>query len=95
MNYDNTKPSIVYPKRVNDHCVSYESGYQEFQVFQYFGSGSFRMGSGSPALGVVCEGKVNGSGKEFTAGDSFLIEQWVDVETEAANVVICCENPSS
>ena len=77
---------------MNDYCRKYESGYQEFQVLQYTGNGDVRIGVNGAGLGVVCEGKVNWNGNEFVAGDSFLVEDSIDVGFQEANLMFCCGN---
>lgn len=95
MNYENNEPCIVHPKSINENCICYDSGYEEFQVFRYFGTGNVRIGNLGIGLGVVCEGKVCVQGVEFGPGSSFMVRDFVDAEIESGDVVICCENKLS
>lgn len=88
-------PSIVYAERMNENCWKYESGYQEFQVLRFCGNGDVRIATNGTGLGVVCEGKVSWDGNEFVAGDSILIEDFVDVGLQEANLMVCCGNRSN
>lgn len=95
MSYENSEPCIVHPIKITENCIRYNSGYEEFQVFQYSGSGTVKIGSPGTGLGVVCEGKICAQGVEFGAGTSFMVRDFVDAEIDSGVVVICCENKNS
>ena len=67
----------------------YRSGYPDFCVKKYQGSGEIRVIQARPALAFITQGKGNIGELEIQAGDSVLIQDSVLVQAQDFEMYLC------